>query len=126
MATCSNESHLAQYRTQVHGPAVGIFQEEPEDFQDLFVNYLDGRSALYTQVASQFETQPPNIDELVNNDKAAILICRVHYLRSPGAVPAANDIEGIWNYYKQHYNTPEGAATHDQFMACYQKYVLGT
>ena len=127
VATCANESHLGQYRIQEgSGIAKGIFQEEGEDFQDLFVNYLDGRSALYTQVASLFESQPPDVNELLNNDKAAIAICRAHYLRSPGALPAANDIEAIWSYYKQHYNTPVGAATHDAFMACYKKYVLGT
>lgn len=124
-ATCAQESLLGRYRQQVGGPARGIFQEEGEDFQDLFLNYLDGRSALYTQVASLFETQPPGVSELVNNDKAAIAICRVHYERAPGALPKCTDLGGLWAYYKAHYNTPRGAATAAEFTRHYQMLVHG-
>lgn len=126
MATAANESNLGQFHTQAHGgPARGIFQDEGEDFQDLFVNYLDARSALYTKIAGTFENQPPDVDELVTNDKAAIAICRAHYLRSPGAIPPAGDLDAIWAYYKLHYNTPGGAATEGIFKYKYGKYVLG-
>lgn len=126
MATCANESNLGQFKTQANGgPARGIFQDEGEDFQDLFINYLDGRSALYTKVASVFQIQPPDVDELVTNDAAAIVICRAHYMRAPGALPDANDIDAIWHYYKLHYNTLKGAAVEGIFKFKYEKYVQG-
>lgn len=124
VATCAQESLMGRFRTQSpHGPARGIMMEEGGDFQDLFVNYLDGHSALYTQVASLFETQPPDVNELVNNDRAAVAIARVHYLRSPGALPAANDLEAIWLYYKKFYNTEGGAATQQEFNTHYHEFV---
>lgn len=126
MATCANESNLGQFKTQANGgPARGIFQDEGEDFQDLFVNYLNARSGLYTKVASVFENQPPDVDELVTNDKAAIVICRAHYMRASGALPAASDLDAIWSYYKLHYNTLKGAAVEGIFKFKYEKYVLG-
>lgn len=126
MATCANESNLGQFRTQANGgPARGIFQDEIGDFQDLFINYLDARSALYTKIAGLFQIQPPDIAELVTNDAAAIGICRAHYLRAPGALPTANDLDAIWAYYKLYYNTPGGAAVEGVFKYKYERYVLG-
>lgn len=124
LATCAQESLFGTYRTQGNGgPARGIFQDEGEDFQDLFVNYLDYHSGLYTQVARLFQNQPPDVNELVNNDAAAVAICRVHYLRAPGALPNNTDLNAIWNYYKAHYNTAGGAATQQQFYDHYKHFV---
>jgi len=44
MATCAQESLLGKYRHQVNGPAIGIFQDEPGDFNDLWAHYLSGTS----------------------------------------------------------------------------------
>jgi hypothetical protein len=126
MATCANESDLGSFRTQIHGPARGIFQDEGEDFTDLFANYLSYHPMLYSSVVSLFANQPPQVDELINNDAAAIAICRVHYLRAPGAIPAANDLDGIWNYYKKYYNSAAGAAAEETFKLKYAKYVQQT
>lgn len=124
LATCAQESAFGTYRTQGGGgPARGIFQDEGEDFQDLFLNYLDYHSGLYTQVAKLFNTQPPDVDQLVNNDPAAIAICRVHYLRAPEALPSNTDLNAIWTIYKKRYNTPGGAATQDEFYRNYKRYV---
>lgn len=122
MATCANESHLGQYREQVNGPAKGIFQEEQEDLTDLYTNFLHYHPALLEIV----ETIQPGAtaEDLVNNDPLAVLICRLHYYRYPDVLPDAGDIEGIWSLYKHRYNSETGEATHDQFIACYKKFVL--
>jgi hypothetical protein len=126
MATASNESNLGEFRTQApHGPARGIFQDEAEDFNDLWTNYLVYHSSLANSIKALNNGNQGTADDLVNNDPFAIAVCRAHYLRAPGSIPAANDIEGIWTYYKAHYNTPQGAATHDQFIQKYKKFVLG-
>ncbi len=123
VATCCQESLMGKFRTQApHGPARGIFQCEGATFQDLFLNFLDGRSALYTQVASLFNEQPPSVDELVTNDPAAIAICRLQYYRFPEPLPDAGDLEGIWLLYKKRYNGP-GAATQEEFMQHYNELV---
>ena len=125
MATCAQESALGTYRRQVGGPALGVFQMEPEDFNDIFTNFLAYKPALLTDVCSLATTQPPRPVELVTNDAFAVLMARIHYLRAPGALPAATDLTALWNYYKLHYNTPGGAATQEQFFANYKKLVNG-
>ena len=125
MATCANESNLGQFRTQApHGPARGIFQCEGEDFNDIWTNYLAYHPSIATSMKSLNNGVQGTVDDLVNNDPYAIGICRVHYMRSAGVLPDAGDIEQIWSYYKLHYNTPQGAATHDVFIQKYDKYVL--
>lgn len=122
MATAANESHLGEYRRQVNGPAIGIFQEEPEDFRDLHENYLAFRPELLRAVDGLSTSCV--VEDLENNDRYAIAICRAHYLRAPGALPPADDLGAIWAYYKVHYNSMAGAATADTFAACYRRYVL--
>jgi hypothetical protein len=124
MATCANESNLGEYRTQVgSGPARGIFQMEGEDHDDIWNNYLKYHMDLYSKIHQI--SGPCTADDMINNDPYAIVMCRVHYMRKPGNLPDAGDIEGIWAYYKQWYNTPAGGATHDQFIQKYNKFVLG-
>lgn len=125
MATAAQESHLGTYRRQIGGPALGIYQMEPEDFQDIWTNYLAYHPGIATELSRLATTQPPRPVEMVTNDAFATLMARVHYLRAPGALPAATDLNGLWAYYKQHWNTPLGAATQDQFVANYKKYVAG-
>lgn len=123
MATAANESHLGEYRRQIGGPAIGIFQEEPEDFRDLHENFLAYREPLLHKIDGLSVTC--TVEDLENNDRYAIAICRAHYLRAAFAIPDAGDLEAIWQYYRLHYNSLEGAATQENFMACYFRYVRG-
>ena len=125
-ATCAQESLLGKYRRQGNGgPALGIFQMEPEDFNDIWTNYLAYHPNLAMDIGKLATTQPPRPVELVTNDPFSIAMARVQYLRAPGTLPAATDLQGLWAYYKAHYNTPEGAATQDQFVRNYQTLVKG-
>src|SRR5260370_40232291 len=71
MATCAQESLLGQYRHQVNGPAIGIVQDEPADFNDLWKNYPNG-TRLGEEIDALASTQPPRPMELQNNDPFAI------------------------------------------------------
>lgn len=119
MATCAQESLLGEYRHQVNGPAIGIFQDEPGDFNDLWAHYLSG-THLGDSIAALASTQPPRPIELQNNDPFAIAICRVHYLRVKHPLPSATDLNGLWHYYKTYYNSVFGAATQEQFYRNYK------
>lgn len=120
MATCAQESRLGFYRHQVNGPALGIFQMEPEDHDDIWKNYLAYHPALGSALSRIANQLAPAASDLQFNDPYAIAMCRIHYERAPGALPAAADLTGLWNYYKQHYNTPQGAATYEQFVNNYR------
>jgi hypothetical protein len=125
LATAAQESHLGEYRRQIGGPALGIFQMEPATFQDIWANYLKYKPALESDVCALASTQPPRPVEMVTNDGFAVLLARIHYLRAPEALPAAGNLCDLWTLYKLRWNTPLGAATKDQFFANYRKYVDG-
>lgn len=125
VATCAQESLLGTYRRQVNGPALGIFQMEPEDFNDIWTNYLVYRPQLEAQLSALASTSPPRPIELVTNDPFAVAMARIHYLRAPEALPDAGDLNAMWQLYKLRWNTPLGAATQQQFYANYHTLVRG-
>lgn len=125
MATCAQESLLGTYRHQVNGPAIGIFQMEPGDFNDIWNNFLSYRTPLKTQIEALASTTPPRPIEMQDNDPFAIAMCRVHYERCPRALPPSTDLNAIWMYYKVNYNSVLGAATQDQFFNNYRRLVNG-
>jgi len=123
MATAAQESHLGTYRRQIGGPALGIFQMEPNTFNDIWANYLHYKQALSDKVRALATYGFVIASELMNNDPFAIAMARLVYLRAPEPLPASTDIEGMWTLYKLRYNSPKGAATHDEFVANYKRYV---
>ena len=123
-ATCAQESLLGTYRVQVNGPAVGVFQMEPEDYNDIWTNYLKYNFQLSVQLSALAEGNV-GVQQLVTNDPLAIAMARIHYLRAPEPLPAATDLAGLWQLYKLRYNTPQGAATQQQFYGNYHRLVQG-
>jgi hypothetical protein len=121
MATCAQESLLGKYRRQGNnGPAIGIFQMEPNTFNDIWQNYLAYHEQLADGLRALASTQPPRPIEMLMNDPFAICMCRVHYLRVPHPMPSGTSLQGLWGYYKVYYNSVLGAATQEEFVRNYK------
>jgi hypothetical protein len=101
LATAIAESGL-QYRHQVGGgPALGLFQMEPADHHDIWVNFLRSHPTLKTKVLAL--ARPNDLidphgspdaqgdyvhdEALVDNDRYAAALCRIHYFRYEGSSP---------------------------------------
>lgn len=122
LATCAQESLFGTFRTQgANGPARGIFQMEKEDHDDIWTNFLKYKPTFADD--AQHLSSTHTVDDLINNDGYAVFMARIHYLRSPGALPDSTNLKALWNYYKLHYNTPKGAATQKEFNQHYTRYV---
>jgi hypothetical protein len=50
-------------------------------------------------------------------------MCRVRYIRATPPLPSQDDLQGLANYWKQHYNTPLGAGTPEEFLAKWPQYI---
>jgi hypothetical protein len=102
----------------VDGPALSIYQIQPETYQGV-IDYIKPRQTLRQNILAScnFDVFPPPMQELITNLKYATIITRVHYSQFEEALPAANDKEGMWNYYKKYWNTKGGAATQNEFYA---------
>ena len=113
LGTAAQESHL-QYIKQIHGPALGLFQMEPETEHDIWNNYLVYHPKIIDtigKITGHYQPGPWLEWDLAYQ----IIMARLHYRRVKDPLPEANDIDGVANYWKIHYNTPLGAGTVTQF-----------
>lgn len=114
LGTALQESNLQNVQ-QDHGPALGYFQDEPMDHDDLWKNYLEYHKTLGKKLESLLPpTVSPDWQCLIMYPLYAAGVCRLHYLRAPGVIPL--DLIGQANYYKIHYNTAGGAATTQEYI----------
>jgi len=97
---------------------------EPATHDDCWNNYLKFQPPLAGKVRQTLmPAQEPTASILEVNDSYAAAMCRVRYLRVPARLPAADDIASLANYWKQHYNTPLGAGTPEEFLEKWPRYV---
>ena len=110
VGTAVKESGLRALE-QEGGPALGVYQVEPASHADLFVNWYAEKWV------------PKSYDRSLITDLAyATIIARLIYYRRPEPLPAADDIDGLAAYWKQHYNTPLGKGTPSQWSLVYREY----
>lgn len=122
--TCANESLGGTYLHQINGPALGIFQIEPETYNDIWQNYILKNQPLLLRLNTNFNiNRMPDASQLIYDLRFATAIARIFYARIPEALPSANDKIAMWNYYKTYYNTSDGSATKDAAFANYQNFL---
>jgi hypothetical protein len=124
IGTSAIETNLGTYLHQITGPALGIYQCEPNTHIDLW-NYINKKPFIKAKVEEVFGINKlPNRSKLIGNLFYATFICRLHYWRIPEALPAFNDIEGLAKYWKKYYNTKKGKGTVKGFIDNYHKYII--
>lgn len=112
LATAAQETRCGEYVHQVNGPALGIYQMEPATFTDTL-----------TRSAGRVPTGRNLPGRLVYDLRYATEVARLKYWLDPEALPEAEDMDGMWRYYKRDWNSAAGAATEYQFRARWQHYV---
>ncbi len=124
MFTAAVESQGGTYLKQVKGPALGIYQMEPRTHNDIWQNFLRNRTDIcYILSANFLVPQMPDENRLIYDLYYATALCRIFYLRCPSNLPDAKDVNSIWEYYKNYYNTSAGKAKKDKSIQAYQDYV---
>lgn len=125
LGTAAQESGLGKWLKQIgSGPALGIYQMEPATYLDIHQNYLAYRKELAGLVASLEIPglyKDDNAQEMAGNLYYATAMARVHYYRVPRALPPADDLHGMAEFWKQYYNTEKGHGTVAQFITNYRR-----
>lgn len=145
--TAAAESAGGDYLHQVGGgPACGIFQMEPATHDDIWTNFLRYRSGGAFQSVERYLAsvgagdrstlaarvagwQVPgafrgdDAREMCGNLYYATAMARMHYLRVPQSLPASNDVNGLAEYHKTHYNTELGASEVAKTVNAYRRYI---
>jgi len=111
MFTVAVESNGGSYLKQIEGPALGIYQMEPETYNDIWQNYINNQFRLVGLMVSNFDCiRMPSEDRLIYDLRFATAMARIHYARVPQKLPDKNHILAMWAYYKTYYNSSKGAA----------------
>lgn len=124
LGTAAQESHLGKYLHQINGPALGIYQMEPDTHKDIHNNFLVYKSDLNKKILNLSFPAFSMKKNLIGNLYYATAMARIHYYRVPEKLPKADDIEGLANYWKRYYNTTIGKGTIKEFIKNFEKYVL--
>ena len=124
IATMAQETLGGSFLAQVSGPALGIYQMEPQTYGDHWAHFIGNDIPLMKNIlnACQYMQIPP-AQHLVWNLRLATIMTRVHYLRVRSPLPNKDDLDAIWTYYKNYYNSSKGAATQDAFVKNYNRFV---
>ena len=122
LGTAIQESNLQYLQQMGGGPARGLWQMERPTHDDLWVNFLNGRTKLGLNILGPYPK--PDYSRLAWDLAYACAMCRVLYLRCPQALPAAGDIDGQAAYWKHWFNTPQGAGMMTQYVANWHR-VMG-
>ena len=126
LGTAIHESLLKHRRQMGGGPARGLFQMEPATHNDIWDNYLKYRQKIADQVQALKSTPGADgVAELEYNDNYAAAMCRVHYYRAPGALPAFDDLDKMAAYWKQYYNTSAGKGTVEKYKKDWNAHTKG-
>ncbi|MDT8871631.1 hypothetical protein RAA17_12385 [Komagataeibacter rhaeticus] len=122
--TALAESGLTYVQQNGGGPALGLWQMEPETHDDIWSTFLsDSRlNSLARAVLSSRSNWPPGARQVVGNAFYACIMARLKYYRAPGPLPAADDAAAQCRYWKSNYNTALGAGAADsQHVALFQQ-----
>lgn len=122
--TCATESNGGHYIKQVKGPALGIYQMEPQTYNDIWQNYLKPNARLMSLLFANFNINriPPE-ETMIYDLRFATIMARFFYARFKENLPKSNDVEGIWEYYKKYFNTIKGKAFKEESIRKYNSFI---
>jgi hypothetical protein len=132
MGTAAHESCGFIYIHQAPGPAVSIYQIEPNTANLVFKRVINESNALseryenlYQNINSILIHGIDLVEQLHGNLYLATIIARLVFWFDPKPLPT--DPRDMAEYYKRVYNTEKGKATSAQWLAAYRKieYVFG-
>lgn len=122
--TCAVESGGGTYLKQVNGPALGIYQMEPDTHNDIWQNYISHKRDLALLMATNFDClRIPEEDRLIYDLKYATAMARICYARVKEEIPQKDNLVNLYNYYKTHYNTALGAAEQESSIQKYLSFI---
>ena len=122
--TCAVESNGGMYVHQVGGPALGIYQMEPNTHTDIWINHIHHSPTLVNLLSLNFNCGAiPSPDRLIYDLRYATAMARIHYYRVTEALPDGNDSDGVWAYYKKYFNTPLGKAKKTSSLKKYEAFL---
>lgn len=108
----AHESGRFQFVRQVNGPALSLFQMEPNTYKDVQDYALRKKLKIVVDLPS-----PP--ERLIFDSLFSAAMSRIFFLRFPEPLP--KDLDGLAIYAKQYWNTHLGKATVGDYLNAYRR-----
>lgn len=126
LGTAAAESRMGFYNRQVRGPAIGMFQMEPNTAWDILQNYVAYRDimkdAIKAVTGCSMRSRSGLINELEFNPELQVVMCGIHYRRRKAQL-IDREPETLAAIWKEKYNTYKGKGTIEHFVHAYNKYI---
>lgn len=110
LGTAMHESHLSYLKQIGGGPALGLWQMEPNTHDDIWANFLKYRTDLADTAKFIAGDVKPSANHLIGNLWYACAMARIQYRRVSEPLPS-NTPDDLTAFWKKHYNTELGAGT---------------
>ena len=124
LGTVAQESRMGRWLVQLGGgPALGIYQMEPDTHDDIWLNYLTYRPSLVKKLEALLIPGMPKLEQLKGNLFYATAMARIHYRRVTEPFPKVSTANALGQYWKDHYNTEYGHGSVAQFEKNYKRHV---
>ena len=124
LGTAAQESRFGTYLRQIGGgPALGVFQVEPETESSIWHDYIVYRQSMIDSMLNILGLLGPDPLRLEGDLIYQIALCRIQYRRKPEPLPDEIDIEGLGRYWKTWWNTEAGKGTVKEFIDNYIRFV---
>lgn len=121
LGTAAQESDLGFFLHQgFDGGGLGIYQIEAATHEDVWRYLRRPENEELGNIILTFTSQADD-KSLIGNLHYATAIARVKYWMRPEPLPETIDQQAI--YYKAFYNTASGAATPQEYVASYERFV---
>lgn len=120
LATAAVESDCGYYIKQINGPALGVWQMEPNTHDDILSNCDAMSGVLFDKIVKIGRVD----DDLIDSPVYACAMARLKYSMDSAALPNHKNPRQIYAYYKRVYNTELGASTWEKFEAAWNKHKL--
>ena len=124
LCTAAVESNCGEYIKQINGPALGIWQMEPDTYDDIIDNcdaINENNIRFYNKINSLWAYNGyGRVHGLVSHPMYACAMARLKYSMDPHALPEYTgnhsvDSKAFYEYYKRVYNTELGASTYQKW-----------
>ena len=124
LCTAAIESNCGHYIKQVNGPALGVWQMEPNTLHDIYDNcdaIVTNHTEMYKKLDSIDLFDATSSEELeqslVISPMYACAMARLKYSMDSAPLPDHKDTLAVYEYYKRIFNTELGASTWDKFVS---------
>ena len=131
LCTAAIESDCGYYIKQVNGPALGIWQMEPETHSDIWANCdaIIGGEVICEVMAWILDGVESTEEDLIYSPRYACAMARLKYSMDSNPLPKVTgnrqeDEQSFWRYYKRVYNTPLGKSTFAKWQVKMEKYKI--